>query len=257
MNLDFTFILTTATILSGVLWLVDVLLWGKTAKTVKHPSKVIEYARSFFPVLVFVLIIRTFVASPFRVPTGSLEPTVMPGDFLLVEHFSYGLRLPVWEKKIIPISYPKRGDIVVFHWPANPEHVDFVKRAIGLPGDRISYIKKVLYVNGKEASQKFVRYATDNDGAGHSWTVNVVEENLDGVKHLIYINPKAPDTDFVNLVVPQGEYFMMGDNRDSSDDSRYWGFVADKYLIGRAVLIWLSWDTSTDSVRWSRFGTLL
>lgn len=257
MNFDFPFILTTVTIVAGFIWLVDILIWGRTPKTAKHPL-VLEYAKSFFPVLIFVLIVRSFIVSPFRVPTGSLEPTVVPGDFLLVEHYSYGLRLPVWDNVIIPVSHPKHGDIVVFHWPGNPAKVDFVKRLIGVPGDHISYINKVLYINGKQASQKFLRYATDSESSvAGTWTVKVMQEDLDGVKHLIYVNPKSPAHNFKNLVVPKGEYFMMGDNRDGSDDSRYWGFVADKYLIGKAFLVWLSWDSKTDSVRWHRFGTLI
>lgn len=257
MNFDFPLILTTVTLIAGAIWLVDVLIWGRTPKDVKHPI-VLEYAKSFFPVLLFVLVVRSFIVSPFRVPTGSLEPTVMPGDFLLVEHFSYGLRLPIWENVIIPISHPKHGDIVVFHWPGNPRQVDFVKRVIGLPGDHISYINKVLYVNGKELPQKFLRYTTDNYGDGTpSFTVKVMEEDFNGVKHSIYVNPNNPAVDFHDIVVPAGKYFMMGDNRDASDDSSYWGFVEDRYLIGKAFLVWLSWNSETNSVRWDRFGNII
>lgn len=254
MNFDFPFILTAATLIAGLIWLVDYLVWGKTTQGTKMPV-VLEYAKSFFWVLLIVLVIRSFLLSPFRVPTASLEPTVMPGDFLLVEHFSYGLRLPVWGTKIIPISHPHPGDIVVFHWPANPKKVDFVKRVIGVPGDKISYINKVLYINGQQVPQTFQRYATDSFGADSgSWTVKVMQETLNGKTYSIYINPKAPNDDFKNLVVPAGEYFMMGDNRDGSDDSRYWGLVDDKYLIGRAFLVWFSWNSDTDSVQWSRIG---
>lgn len=257
MDFNFPFILTAITLIAGAIWLVDVLIWGKTAKNAKHPV-VLDYAKSFFPVLLFVLIVRSFIVSPFRVPTGSLEPTVRPGDFLLVEHFSYGLRLPVWERVIVPISQPKHGDIIVFHWPANPRDVDFVKRVIGVPGDKISYINKVLYINGKKMPQKFIKYDTDTYGPGTgTWTVKVMQEDFEGHKHMIYLNPKNPATNFRNLVVPKGEYFMMGDNRDSSDDSRYWGFVKTKYFIGKAFLVWLSWDSETDSVRWHRFGTII
>jgi len=269
MSFDFPFILVCATVISGLIWLVDSLLWVKKRQalaTANNQSasrpKVVEYARSFFPVLLIVLLIRSFVAQPFRVPTGSLEPTVQPVEFLLVNQFAYGLRLPVWHSKIVPISEPKRGDIVVFRWPVNPK-IDFVKRVIGLPGDHISYVNKVLTINGKKASQKLVGYAVDSDGGSRNWPVKVMQENLLGVIHKIYVCAKQAQCptqqvhNFYNLVVPKGHYFMMGDNRDNSEDSRIWGFVSEKALIGKAFLIWLSWDTKTSSIRWQRIGTIL
>lgn len=263
MNFDFPFILVCLTAVSGVIWLLDVLFFARKRQPVftadgklKYPL-LVDYARSFFPVLLIVLLIRSFLFQPFRVPTGSLEPTVVPGDFLFVNMFNYGLRLPVWNTKILNVSEPKRGDIMLFRWPVN-QHWDFVKRVIGVPGDRISYINKVLYVNGVEAKQTPIGEATDSDDSHlNSWPVKVVEEDLNGIKHKIFIRPDRPAEDFKDLVVPPGHYFMMGDNRDSSNDSRYWGFVPNNNIIGKALYVWLSWDSVNHKVRWERFGTKL
>lgn len=273
MIFDFPTILVLVTIFTGVVSLVDVIYChymkkkGRAAEC-EHKPVIIDYSRSFFPVLLLVLVIRSFIAQPYRVPTGSLEPTVMPGDFILVTQYDYGLRLPAWSKKIINIGEPKNGHIALFFWPVN-HAVTFVKRVIGLPGDHISYINKVLYLNGKKAEQTFVGYATDQNSAdGPVWRDKVYEENLNGVKHKIYVcaenEPNCPnpmDTNFYNLVVPPGHYFMMGDNRDDSDDSRAWGFVSEKELIGRARYVWMNWDPFATSwakkIQWNRFGIKL
>lgn len=278
MNFNFPLILLTATVISGLIYLCDVLFWAKKrAPTLALPRKqgrgnngklplLVDYARSFFPVLLLVLIIRSFIIQPFRVPTGSLEPTVMPGDFILVSQFSYGLRFPVWGWKFLPLGEPRHGDIVVFHWPVDPSK-DFVKRVIGLPGDHISYINKVLYINDQEMSQKFIRYTKDtNGGNSGSWQVSVNEEDFFGKKHQIYVCavnpienrsgcPNSTMQNFYDVVVPAGHYFMMGDNRDDSDDSRFWGFVPEENLVGKAFMVFLSWDAANNSVRWKRVGT--
>lgn len=263
MNFDFPFILVCLTAISGLIWLVDALIFARKRQPVYNAEgklvlpMLAEYARSFFPVLFIVLIIRSFLFQPFRVPTGSLEPTVMPGDFLVVNMFAYGLRLPVWHHKVLNVAEPKRGDIMLFRWPVN-QKMDFVKRVVGLPGDHISYINKVFYINGVEAKQTPVGSATDTDDSGvNSWPVQVVEEDLGGVKHKIYLRADRPAEDFKDLVVPQGHYLMIGDNRDSSNDSRYWGFVPEQNIIGKALYTWLSWDTEHNRVRWERFGTKL
>lgn len=264
MSFNFPLILLILTIVSGLIWLIDSLFWIKHRKTasgkIKHPL-IVDYARYFFPILLLVLIIRSFIVQPFRVPTGSLEPTVLPGDFILVSQFAYGLHFPVFNWEILPLSKPKRGDIAVFHWPVN-SHKDFVKRVIGLPGDNISYVNKVLYINGKKIPQKFIGYTVDsNSPTGPSWTVKVMQENLLGIKHDIYICasnsshcPIATAQNFHDVTVPAGEYFMLGDNRDNSDDSRYWGFVPEKDLVGKAFLIWMSWDNNKHRIRWHRIG---
>ena len=274
MNFNFPLILLAATAISGVIYLCDVLLWAKKrhASTYGKLPLLVDYARSFFPVLLAVLIIRSFIIQPFRVPTGSLEPTVMPGDFILVNQFAYGLRFPVWGWHFLPIGEPKHGDIVVFHWPVDPSK-DFVKRVIGLPGDRISYINKVLYINDQEMPQKFVRTATDtNGGNSGSWPVNVVDESFGSETHQIYVCPlstsvggtsvggtsSCPNStmqNFYDVVVPKDHYFMMGDNRDDSDDSRFWGFVPEKNLVGKAFMVFFSWNSATNSPRWNRIGT--
>lgn len=273
--MNFPLILLDITIISGLIALVDVLFWAPKRKSLSNDAYqipkplVIDYARSFFPVLLIVLIIRSFIVSPFLVPTGSLEPTVIPGDFLMVNHFAYGLHMPVYGTELIKTGEPKRGDIVVFHWPTNPK-MDYIKRVIGLPGDRISYINKVLYINGKEMSQIPQGNHLDSDGnPNFSWGAKEYIENLSGVKHGIYRIPPAEVSEnapphqvqnFYDLKVPQGYYFMMGDNRDNSEDGRYFGFVPKKYLVGKAERIIFSWDGNaslSQKVRWGRLGTKL
>lgn len=256
-SIDFLQVLLIITVCCGLIWFIDAKFWASQRKLAfGHERKpfIVEQARAFFPIFLIVLLIRSFLVQPFRVPTGSLLPTVVPGDFLAVNQFAYGLRLPVWHKKILKVGNPKLGDVVVFRWPVNPK-IDYVKRVVGVPGDRISYVKHELIINGVPAKQTFLDYATDGDGHGNTWTVKRFEENLNGVKHKILIRSDAPQQDFYNLVVPKGYYLMMGDNRDNSDDGRYWGFVSEKALIGKAFLIWLSWDSSTSSLRWRRSGT--
>lgn len=177
---------------------------------------------------------------------------MLVGDFLAVNKFAYGIRLPVWEKKIIPIANPKTGEIAVFRWPPNPGY-DYIKRVIGVPGDKISYRNKVLTINGQEAKQKFIEYTTD-ESSGKA--VARYSENLNGVEHDIYVRPDIPASDF-EIEVPPGYYFMMGDNRDDSADSRFWGFVEDQYLRGKAFFVWMSWNGKTDSLRWSKIGRFI
>lgn len=219
-------------------------------------GKVRHNIRQLFPMLLIVLIIRAFIAQPFRVPTGSLEPTVLPGDMILVTQFNYGLRTPIFLHTLLPLGKPKRGDIAVFHWPSNPQY-HFVKRVIGLPGDRIDYENKILTVNGQKWDQQYKGKAEayDEPGATHR-SVIVREEQLPQGFHDILIDPKVFDRDF-SVTVPENNYFVMGDNRDHSDDSRYWGFLPEKNLVGKANLILLSWDKETWRIRWSRTGKML
>jgi len=257
MNVDFPLILVILTFLCGLIWLIDVLFLAKKRKlTGKKMPVWIDYGRSFFPVFLIVLIIRSFIIQPYRVPTGSLEPTILPNDFVAVNQFAYGLRLPVLNTKILNIGEPKRGDIVVFRFPGDPR-VDYVKRVIGVPGDHVVYKNRTLYINGKKISQKLLQEGQDIEPTGNIPS-QVKEENLMGVKHQILLHETGyEENGSVNIVVPKGMYFMMGDNRDGSGDSRYWGFVAEKYLVGKAFLIWLSWDSNKHRIRWSRIGTIL
>lgn len=253
MNINFELILVILTALTGVVALIDILFFAKhRAKDSTRPWY-FEYSRSLFPIFVVVLIIRSFIVEPFRIPSGSLEPTLLTGDFILVNKFNYGLRLPVLGDKFVKIREPKVGDIVVFHWPANPKY-DFIKRVIGVPGDHIKYQDKTLYINGKKITQKPLGYAVDTDDAGNTWTVQKFSEDLLNVKHDIYRNPMVAPYNFNDIVVPKGMYFVMGDNRDDSEDSRYWGFVPESALVGKAFLVWFSWNGNIDRVRWGRIG---
>ena len=250
--MNFALLLVVLSLLSGVIYLLDVFLWEKKRAPEQKPGWIIEYSRSFFPVFFLVLLLRSFIIEPFRIPSGSLEPTLLVGDFLAVNKFSYGFRLPVWEKKVIQVAKPKSGEIAVFRWPPNPTY-DYIKRVIGVPGDKVRYHNKVLSINGQEMKQSFVEYTTD-ESSGKA--VAKYKETLSGVEHNIYVRPDIAARDF-EVVVPAGQYFMMGDNRDDSADSRDWGFVSDEYLRGKAFLVWMSWNGNTDSVRWSKIGRLI
>ncbi len=239
-------------VFTGVIYLLDVLFWSKKRSSRQKPRRIIEYSRSLFPIFFGVLLVRSFLFEPFRIPSGSLEPTLLVGDFLVVNKFAYGLRLPVWDKKIVNISSPKRGDIVVFRWPPNPKY-DFIKRVIGIPGDVVSYHHKILTINGKKAPQDFIQYTIDESSAH---PVSEYQENLDSVIHKIYRRSDVPGTEF-EITVPPNQYFVMGDNRDDSADSRYWGFVHDDYLRGKAIFTWLSWNKKEWNIRWSRLGRLI
>lgn len=257
MNIDFPLVLVILTFVCGLIWLIDVLFLAKSRKKLgKKMPAWIDYGRSFFPVFLLVLIIRSFVIQPFRVPTGSLEPTILPNDFVAVNQFAYGLRLPVLNTKILNIGEPKRGDIVVFRFPGDTK-VDYVKRVVGIPGDHIVYKNRILYINGQEMPQKYINDVVDIEPTGNMPS-QLMEEDLMGVKHKIILHKdQYKETSDVDVVVPQGMYFMMGDNRDGSADSRYWGFVPEENLVGKAFLIWLSWDGDKHTIRWSRIGTVI
>lgn len=250
--MNFALILVILSALSGLIYALDVIFWAKKRELKQKPNRIIEYSRSFFPVFFIVLLLRSFLIEPFRIPSGSLEPTLLVGDFVAVSKFAYGLRLPVLEKKFIPLANPTTGAIAVFRWPPDPSF-DYIKRVIGTPGDKVSYHNKKLTVNGKEAKQTFVEYTID-ESSGKA--VAKYSENLNGVVHDIFIHAERPAVDF-DLVVPSGNYFMMGDNRDDSADSRFWGYVPDSYLRGKAFLVWMSWNGKTDSLRWSKIGRLI
>jgi len=258
----FLLILLLLTIFSGIVVAVDALLsrckkCPRPAENEKMPL-ILDYSKSLFPVFLAVLLLRAFIAQPFKVPSGSLEPTVIPGDFMLVTQYNYGLRMPVWNNTIIPIGTPERGQIALFRWPVNP-NVTFVKRVVGLPGDRISYINKVLTINGRVCAQTFIKNGVDIED-GDAEPAKIYEENLLGVKHKILIHSDMPGQDFQNLIVPPHEYLMMGDNRDASDDSRDWGFVSINDFIGRARFVWFNWNSElpwSQKVNWHRIGTVL
>jgi len=256
--LSFELILVIATAVTGVIAYLDKTIWRpqrlKSVTTVKEPIW-IEYARSLFPVFLIVLVLRSFIVEPFRIPSASMYPTLEIGDFILVSKSAYGVKLPVTSTKILPIGEPERGDVIVFKYPKNPE-VDYIKRVIGLPGDTVAYKDRVVYINGKPAYQKKMGVYVGTDSGRMMNGATIVEESLPlksgGVKkHLILIDQDKSSFNMAPVKVPEGYYFMMGDNRDHSNDSRYWGFVPEKNLKGRAFMIWMNWDSG---IHWGRIG---
>lgn len=251
---------TDAVAITGYLSLFDLPFRGQKVLKLKGDQQytpiIIEYARSFFPILLIVFLLRSFLYEPFRIPSGSLEPTLLMGDFILVNKYDYGMRVPVIHKRIMGEGKPERGDIVVFRWPPNPS-VNFIKRVIGLPGDKISYINKELFVNGQKVPQELIEQSIALDEKGTEWQAITKQEDLLGIKHKIYVDPKESRRDYQDIVVPDNMYFVMGDNRDHSADSRFWGFVPDNHIVGKAVLVWMSWDGAqnwSQWIRWKRIG---
>lgn len=280
MNFDFPLLLTILTLLTGAIWLLDVLLFAKARRARATPGPdgvkgeqgvlveppqpvVVEYARSFFPVLAIVLVFRSFIAEPFRIPSGSMIPTLLIGDFIVVNKFSYGLRLPVTNTKILALGEPKRGEVVVFFKPHDPNQppgkdeqagTTFVKRLVGLPGDRVLYRNHELFVNGELISNSriggYVGTASNTKQAGNI----LLSENLAGTTHQILHDtkqsvPGAPG----EITLGPDQYYMMGDNRDHSSDSRAWGPVPEANLVGKVTYIWFHWDWQRDGVvEWRR-----
>ena len=257
--MDFATIMTLLVVVSGGIWAWDAWFLAPRRRAEAGdgaepapPSKLVENARSFFPIFLAVLLLRSFLVEPFRIPSGSMMPTLEIGDFILVNKYLYGIRLPVLRAKIIDIDAPERGDIVVFRYPEEPS-VPFIKRVVGLPGDKVAYYDKVLYINGEPMEREYQGVYTTT-GAGREMTgAEMYLEHLEGAEHRILINEGSPSIPG-QMVVPEGKYFVMGDNRDNSRDSRYWGTVPDENLIGKAFFIWMSWDWSRGGVVWSRLG---
>ena len=215
----------------------------------------ITFCHEYATFLLVVFVIRNFCVQHYRVPTGSLEPTVRPGDFLLVNQFSYGWHLPIINTKIANYGDPKRGDIALFRYPNDPYRVIYVKRVVGLPGDRIEYRNKQLKINGQMIPQEYLGFEPEL-GSGQRELLSKRKEFLPGKTHdiLVRTGALAPDFD-IDLVVPKGSYYMMGDNRDNSMDSRYFGPVEEKFLLGRVMYILLSWNGWYPD--WSRIGESL
>jgi len=267
MNLDFPLILVASTFITGLIWAMDLVLWAPKRKRaaaaigstdpgqvqqVLKESTLVEYAKSFFPVILAVLLLRSFLIEPFRIPSGSMMPTLLVGDFILVNKYAYGIRLPVLNEKVYPVGAPQRGDVVVFRYPRNPG-VDYIKRVVGVPGDHIVYRDKTLFINGKKIPQipagTFI-----GKGSGLSMSgAEIRQEALGKVEHDILMMPRMRGVG-ADVVVPEGHYFVMGDNRDNSNDSRYWGFVPDKNLVGKAFMVWMNWDAAAGGVGWDRIG---
>ena len=255
--MDFALILVIATGLTGAIWLFDILFLrrGREGRIqgggVASESIVVEYARSFFPVLLLVLLLRSFLFEPFRIPSGSMMPTLLEGDFIFVNKFVYGLRLPVLNEKVVALGEPERGDVVVFRLPTDPS-VNYIKRVVGLPGDVVVYdpIRKQLTIN--DLPMAIVRVGEYPEQPVYERII----ETLGDKEHEILWN-RFDSGRGGTYPVPEGHYLMMGDNRDNSQDSRYEivGFVPEENLVGRASRIWLSWrKPSEGGPRWSRIG---
>jgi signal peptidase I len=272
--MNFALILFLATVVTGAVALADRMVLAKHRRADQPEPWWVEYPKSFFPVLLAVFLLRSFVTEPFKIPSSSMRPTLVVGDFILVNKFAYGLRLPIIEKKVIPIGDPKRGDVVVFRYPVNPSQ-DFIKRVVGVGGDEVVYRDKKLTVNGEplpqvadgtysyveglrfETEEKLLETANTGDGPRQ---YTIAENPL---AQPVYPQNVRPFPDRQNCDyndrgfichVPPGHYFMMGDNRDNSDDSRYWGFVPDDHIRGRAFFIWFNWD-DISSFAFRRIGS--
>ena len=288
-RLDFSMVLLLIAAITGVFWLLDVLVFrrqraaaavraGKDPGVVAEPGTV-DYARSFFPVAVIVLLLRSFIFEPFRIPSDSMMPTLLDGDFIVVNKYAYGLRLPIVNRKIVPTGEPQRGDVVVFRYPPDTS-INYIKRLVGLPGDRVAIKDDKLIINGVPAA--VADRGLYDDGCYEG--MQLVEETLGQHKHLMmfcpssgditvgplascnrrqsrsYVCPAGPGTglhrDLDEQVIPPGKYLMIGDNRDNSADGRYWGLVPDENLVGKATRIWFNWDLQrTGGPIWSRIGS--
>jgi signal peptidase I len=273
-TIDFPLILVILVAGSGLIWLLDALFlapgrrkviaelqgelpaWdeegsvqsqqfhAKVASTAREPV-VVEYARSFFPVLFVVFVLRSFLVEPFQIPSSSMVPTLQVGDYILVNKFTYGIRLPVTRTKVFDLNEPQRGDVMVF-FPPHMNETYYIKRVVGLPGDTVSYRNKRLYINGEPVSHEPVAVMP-----GPNARYRLGLEELGEARHLMQVDEGRIPRDFIVVVKP-GHYFMMGDNRDNSSDSRVWGQVPEKDIVGKAFAIWMHWDSFLSVPSFSR-----
>jgi len=253
--MNFALIMLVLLVVTGGIWLLDKFVFrAKRSADAKEPWW-IEYPKSFFPVILVVFLLRSFLVEPFKIPSGSMIPTLLVGDFILVNKFTYGLRLPVINTKVIELSSPQRGEVMVFRFPENPS-LDYIKRVVGVPGDHVVYRNKRLTVNGKPVEVESESDFSYLEGGLNYISAKRFREQLGVHQHSIIINADSPPVQLAGVrpfpyrenceyndegfacKVPAGHYFMMGDNRDSSSDSRYWGFVPDANIVGKAFLIW-------------------
>jgi len=279
-TLDFPLILVGLVFASGMLWLLDSIFlapgrrrivnelqseypkWAvegsqdaasyqaRVAERANEPV-LVEYARSFFPVLLVVFLLRSFLVEPFQIPSSSMVPTLQIGDYILVNKFTYGIRLPVLRTKVLAINEPQRGDVVVF-FPPHMNDTYFIKRVVGLPGDTVTYRNKQLYVNGKQLERT---PAPDADKTGVDPRYRIEQENPGAATHLMQLDRMRPGADFTEVVRP-GHYFMMGDNRDNSSDSRVWGQVPERDIVGKAFAVWMHWEHLLSIPSFGRVGLI-
>ncbi|PKO52574.1 MAG: signal peptidase I [Betaproteobacteria bacterium HGW-Betaproteobacteria-20] len=247
----FALFMVAILVITGFIWLLDSLVLRKKRPVGVAEPVAVEYAKSFFPVIFVVFFVRSFIVEPFKIPSGSMMPTLLAGDYILVNKFNYGLRVPILNNTFFEMSHPSRGDVFVFHYPPEPT-IDYIKRVVGLPGDKIRYQNKKLTINGKLLDVSEVgnyEYVTSGLNIEES---KQYREQLGSVQHDILIsdrelnyNPDMIGAKFANdeeIVVPAGHYLAMGDNRDNSSDSRVWGFVPEQNLVGKAFFIWMNFD---------------
>ena len=279
MNIDFPLILVIVVLGSGAIWLLDTLLlaggrqsrrqelaarfpgYEEEGSKAEHAFNeaclaeaaepaVVEYARSFFPVLAVVLVLRSFFYEPFQIPSSSMVPTLEVGDYILVNKYAYGLRLPVTRTKVLELGEPERGDVMVF-FPPHQNQTYYIKRVIGKPGDRVAYRDKQLTVNGEPVPQMWLAEIPTG-----RYAVKMGRESLpDTDGHLMQIDNRRPPRNF-SVVVKPGHYFMMGDNRDNSSDSRVWGQVPERDIVGKAVAIWMHWEAFLSVPSFKRAGAI-
>lgn len=305
-SVDYGLVLIIATAVSGIIWLADKILWERKRKqavdklkkeheklpqiafdAVAREPVMVEYAKAFFPIILIIVVLRSFLFEPFKIPSGSMKPTLEIGDFVLVNKFAYGVRLPVINTKILDTGSPKRGDVFVFRYPGNPyeplrddEKVDYIKRVIGLPGDTILYNNRQLYIKPKctkemETCPKATKINTKMIARNgyfdrkDQMNLDILEEDLLGVKHKILHDNHISEYNFEQQfeyrcmmgekewTVPKKHYFAMGDNREHSADSRFWCFVPEENLVGKAVAIWMNWNSKNKYyIDFSRIGSI-
>ncbi len=249
--MNFALFLLILLVVTGLVWALEALWLRKRRAAGARQPWWVEYSVSFFPVILIVFVLRSFLVEPFKIPSSSMVPTLLVGDFILVNKFAYGIRLPVANKKVVEIGNPKRGDVMVFRYPEDPS-LDYIKRVVGLPGDRVEYRNKRLTINGQPVPERQIDDYLSRERMQFS---RRFVETLGGVQHEILLEDDAPaavlptratagncNYNSAGLVctVPPGHYFVMGDNRDNSSDSRVWGFVPDENIVGKAFFIWLN-----------------
>jgi len=278
----FSLLLVVLTLITGLIWLIDSLFFAKKRKArwasggdsngepTAEPQKpyVVDTAQQIFPIIAFVLVLRSFLYEPFQIPSGSMMPTLLVGDFILVEKYAYGLKDPVMRHKFLETGKPERGDVAVFKYPEN-KNLDYIKRIVGLPGDTVIYRNKQLFIKPycESGSQDCpplapveLTYVGSGEFVQNMAPLQRFTESLGTVSHDILRHPvfgKPPATFYAQAgtqidewIVPQGHYFVLGDNRDNSRDSRFWGFVSDDDLVGKAVAIWISFEFERQADSW-------